>query len=116
MGSGGRSAGVSLRSTGRGSPLRWRSRCSFFGLGYGILGRRNGPSLTSSEIKMKIKIKTVSEMGDGRSEMGGPPSREASEGLRREVEGGKVIYGYDYVYERKRRPVDGDGWGDRLRL
>ena len=25
-------------------------------------------------------------MGDGRSEMGGPPLREASEGLRREVE------------------------------
>ena len=66
---------------------------------------------------MKIKIKRVSEMGDGRSEMGGPPSREAwppqtrprpsellppgeagypltqedSEGLRREVEGGRVV-------------------------
>ena len=45
----------------------------------------------SSEIKMKIKIKRVSKMGDGRSEMGGPPSREASEGLRREVEGGKFV-------------------------
>jgi len=40
----------------------------------------------SSEIKMKMKIKRASKMGDGRSEMGGPPLREASEGLRREVE------------------------------
>ncbi len=44
---------------------------------------------TSSEIKMKIKIKTVSEMESAV---------------------------YDYVYERKRRPVDGDGWGDKIRI
>jgi hypothetical protein len=38
---------------------------------------------------MKIKIKTVSEMESAV---------------------------YDYVYERKRHTVDGDEWGDRLKL
>ena len=47
-------------------------------------------------------------------EAGYPLTQEDSEGLRRKVEGGKVIYGYDYVYERKQRPVDGDEWGDKL--
>ena len=89
---------------------------------------------------MKIKIKRVSEMGDGRSEMGGPPSREAwppqtrprpsellppgeagypltqedSEGLRREVEGGKVVNSEFGM----RISEMGDGWrvtGDGLR-
>lgn len=47
--------------------------------------------LMLSEIKMKIKIKRVSEM-------------ESS------------VYYYDNVYERKRRPVDGGKWEDKLRI